>query len=142
MTQARGNLEDELLVLLVVHEGEWGEPKELPLLVDLADLAIDIFLDLFGFLVKLDELAGADSVVVGVDAGAATNNIEDCVDVLGRTVEKAVLCTRVTAGDGLAGDLFDARSLDGERRAMDLGQGHDARSVVRHDGLLGCGAAV
>ncbi len=137
VTQTRGDLEDELLILLVVDEGEWGELKELPLLVDLLDLAIDVLLDFFGLLVKLDELAGADGVVVGVEASAATDNVEDCVDVLGWAVEEAVLCAGVTTRNGLARDLFDARSLDGEGRAMDLGQGHDARSVVRHDGEVG-----
>lgn len=134
VAQTGADLEDQLLILLVGEERVLGELKELPLLVDLLDLAVDVLLDLFRLLVELDQLAGANSIVVGVETGAATDNVPDGVDFLGRAVEQAVLRAGVTARDGLAGDLFDAGSLDGEGGAMDLGQGHDARSVVRHDG--------
>jgi hypothetical protein len=72
-TQAKGpetgtKLQSELLVLLVGHVGVSRELKELPLLFNLLDLAIDVLLDLLELLVHLDELAAADGMVVGKSA--------------------------------------------------------------------------
>lgn len=124
---------DELQVLRVGEKLERGELKVLPLLVDLANLAIDVLLDLLGLLVELDELALADGLVVGVNTSAAADDIVDGVDAIMRRVDEAVLGSRMATRDGLAGDLFVTRRLDRERRPVHLVQGHDTRGVV-HDG--------
>lgn len=79
---------------------------------------------------EFDELAPANSGVVGVLFGAATDDVEDGMDALSGRVEEAILSSGVTTRNRLAGDFLVARSLNGERRLVDLGQGHDTRGVV------------
>lgn len=132
-TQTRADLENALLVLLVGEEAVFGELKELPLFVDLANLAINVLLDLFNLVVRLDELAETDGIVVGVETGGALDNVEDGVNIVGRASEQTVLCARMATRNGLAGFLFVASGLNRVRRLVNRVQGHNALRVVNHD---------
>lgn len=136
LAQTRAELQDPFQILFVGEELEGSEFKELPLLVDLPNLSIDVLLDLLGLLVKLDQLAIADGIVVGVNACAAADNVEDGVAALGRDIAQLVLKPRVATRDGLVGDLLDAGRLDGEGRLVHLVQRHDTRSVVHGGGVV------
>jgi hypothetical protein len=136
LDEAASKLVDALQVLGVGEVGVGGQLKELPLLVDLANLAVDVLLDLLGLLVQMDELAVADGVVVGVEAGTAADNVVDGVDALGGGVDVAILGHGVAARDGLVGDLFVAGGFNGVGRLVHLVERHDAGGVV-HGG--GCG---
>lgn len=135
LAQARSQLEDKSLVVLVGYKLEPSKLEELPRLFNLLDLAIHVLLDLLGFLMELDELAGADSLVVGIDASASADNVEDCVHVIDGTSDEAILGLDMTAGDGLASNLFVTRSFDGERRLVHLLKGHQPHGVIHSGGL-------
>ena len=133
LAQTGADLENALFVLLMGQECEGSELEERPLLVNFLCLAIDDLLDLLHFLVQLDELASTDSIVVGVKASAATDDVKDSVDIISGLVEQTVLGARVSSRDGFAGDLLVAGSFDGVWGPVDGVQGHDARLVVNHD---------
>lgn len=103
-----------------------------PLLLDFLDLAIDVLLDLLLLSVHVDELAGTDSMMVGVESSAALNDLEDGPGIGSRIVDEAVLGLGVTSRNGFARDLLVARSLDSERRLVHLVQRHYARCPVSH----------
>ena len=96
------------------------------------DLAIDVLSNCLLVLVELDELAGANSRVIGVEAGASRNNVKDIVDILSGLVDETILRSRMTTWDCLAGDFIIARSLDCEWVLVNLRQGYRARCVA-HD---------
>lgn len=135
LAETSADLEDALLVLLVGEKVELSQLKVLPFLVNLLNLAINVLLDLLGLLVQLDELASTNRGVVGVEASAAADQVEDSVDIVRRTSKEAILGSRVTARNSLAFNLFVARSLDRVGRSVHRVQGHDARCVAAH----GCG---
>ena len=135
LAQPRAQLQNKSLVLLVGIPVIGGQLEELPLLVDLLDLAIYILLDLLCLLVKLDELAVPNGLVVGVDAGTTADDVEDGSDILRGAVAQSVLCLGMTTRDRLSSDLLDARRFDCERWLVHLVQGHDARLVVSHGGV-------
>lgn len=135
LAETGADLKNALLVLLVGEEVELGQLKVLPFLVNLLDLAIDVLLDLLRLLVQLDELASTNSSVVGVEASAAADEVEDSVDVVSRTRKETVLGSRMTARNSLALNLFVAGSLDRVGRTVHRVQGHHARRVAAH----GCG---
>lgn len=135
-TQAKGTetgaeLLSELLVLLVGEVGVSRELEELPLLVNLLNLAIDVLLDLLELLVHLDKLSAADGMVVGKSARAAPDDVIDSLDILVRSVDEGILGLGMATRDGLAGDLFVASGLDCERWFVNHAQRHDA-SLVSH----------
>lgn len=132
LAQSRSNLQDAGLVLLVGQIGVAGELEELPLLVNLLDLAIHILLHLLCLLVKLDQLTGTQGLVVGVDTRTMAHNVEDVGNVVGGSRQKTVLGTGMTARDCLAWNHFVPGSFDGIGRLVHRVQGHDARGVVRH----------
>lgn len=134
LAQARAELHDERLVLLEGQEVILGQLKELPLLVDLNDLAIDVLGNLLDLLVQLDEPSVAHGKMVGIHGGTAADNVPDGVYVIGGLGEQAVPGCWVATRDGLARHLFVARSLDGEGRLAYLVHGHDAHSPVRRHG--------
>lgn len=135
-TQAKGSeagaeLQSELLVLLVGQVGVSRELEELPLLVNLLNLAIDVLLDLLELLVHLDELSATDGMVVGKSGGAAPDDIVDGLDILVRSVDETILGLGMATRDGLTGNLFKASGLDCERWFVNHAQRHDA-SLVSH----------
>lgn len=103
-----------------------------PLLLNFLDLAIDVLLDLLLLSVHFDELAGTDSMMVGVESSAALNDLEDGPGIGSRIGDEAVLGLGVASRNGFAGDLLVARSLDSERRLAHLVQRHNARCPVSH----------
>ena len=133
LAQTGTELQDTLQVLLVCEEVERGQLKELPLLVDLANLAVNVLLNLLRLLVKLDQLAVADGVVVGVNAGAAADHVKDSVAALGGNIAKLVLVRGMATGDGLVGDFLEARCFNREWRLVHLVKRHDSRGVVHRD---------
>lgn len=135
LTKSRTKLEDSGLILLVGQEAVARELKKLPLLVDFPNLAVHILLDLLCLPVKLDKLAIAKGLVVGIDASTAAYNVEDVVDIVGGTGEEAVLGSRMSPRNCFARDFWVVRSIDGIRWLMHRVQGHDARGVVGHDAV-------
>lgn len=130
LAQAAADVENALLILLVSEEGEGRQLEELPLLVDLLNLAIDHFLDLLHLSVEVDKLARADGIMVGVDASASADEVEDGANLLDRSVDEAILCGDVASGNALAGNLGVAWNFDGKRWLAHLRQGHQALRVV------------
>ena len=133
LAQTGTDLENALLILLMGQESVGGELEERPLLINFLGFAIDDLLDLLQLLVQLDKLAGADSIVVGVKASAAADDVKDSVDVISGLVEQPVLGARVSSGNGFARNLFVTGSFDSVWGPVNGIQGHDARRVVNHD---------
>lgn len=77
-------------------------------------------MDLLGLLVKLDQLAVSDSIMVGVDAGAAADDVEHGVAALGGNIAQLFLVIWMATGNGLVGNLLVARRLDGKGRLVHL----------------------
>lgn len=96
------------------------------------DLAIDVRSNCLLVLVELNELAEANSGVIGVEAGASRNDVKDIVDILSGLVDETILGSRMTTWDCLAGDLIIARSFNCEWVLVNLRQGYRARCVA-HD---------
>ena len=135
--QTSTNLQDQRLIFFEGDEGERRELKVTPLLLNFLHLPVHVLLDLLLFLVQLDQLSGADGLVVGVDASASLNDIENCFHVIGRLVDKAILGSRMTTRDRLARLLLNIGSFDGKWRFVHLGKGHDTRGPISHDGRYG-----
>lgn len=133
LAQTSADLENALFILLMSQESVGGELEERPLLINFLGFTIDNLLNLLQLLVQLDQLAGADSVVVGVKASAAADDVKDSVDVISGLVEQAVLGARVSSRDGFARNLFVTGSFDSVWGPVNGIQGHDARGVVSHD---------
>lgn len=133
LTQAGTELKNVLEVLLIGDKGKWGKLKELPLLLNFLNLALDDLLHLFRLGVHLNKATRTNSGTIGPDGGTALDDVEDGVNSLGGAGDESIFGLGVATGLGLASDLLVARRLDGEGRLPHLLQRHDT-CCVGHGG--------
>lgn len=115
VTKTRADGQNHLLVVGEGAVGVAGKLKVSPDLVDLSFLAINDLLNLLGLLVRLDELARAESLCVAILGGSIHHNIVGGLDLSGWLGNESVKEIWVATWNSLACSSLDASDLLRER---------------------------
>lgn len=118
VAETRADSQNHLLVVGKGAVAVAGKLKVSPDLVDLSLLAINDLLDLLGLLVRLDELARAESLCVAILGGGVHDDIEGGLNLSRWLRDKTVEEIWVATWNGLACSGLDARDLLGERSLL------------------------